>query len=495
MLTLLTAAMCLNAAATADRPPNIIFIYTDDQAAWSIGASGNRDVKTPNIDRLGAEGARLTNCFAATPVCSPARAAMMASRYGTEVGITDWINPVTEPELGLDPAIVTWPRVLAEARYDTALLGKWHLGTQDRFHPTRFGFKRFIGFRAGSAKPKDPTLEINGKPQQLSGFLTAILSDYAAAYIREQRDRPFLLCVNHRSPHSPYTPVADDVWEQYKASDPLLPLYPNLDVEAIRTKMREYLASVAELDRGVGTILEALKQSGQEGNTIVVYTSDQGYNIGHHGVLHKGNATWMTLDKRNIPAGTPETQRSNIFDTSLRVPCAIRWPARIKPGMIVTQTISGVDWFPTFVAAAGAALPKGQPVRGRDFTPLLRGERIDWNNDLYAEYSQHHYTSADLRMYRTPEWKLVRDFRDPARDELYHLAVDPDEAVNLIASPEASTRQAREDLDMKLGARMRAIKDPILRAARPRQAGQRAARLYLKLCQPVERFGDRGRPG
>jgi uncharacterized sulfatase len=469
---LLLSSLLIAPAVAA--PPNIVFIYTDDQGAWTV-ADGHPDLRTPNIDRIGRQGAVLTNCFATTPVCSPARASVMTGRYGTELGITDWINPQTEPQVGLPSDVVAWPQRLADAGYDTALFGKWHLGMQERHHPTHFGFKTFVGFLGGSNKPENPTLEIDGKEQKVAGFLTDILTDHAARFIREHRDRPFLCCLHHRSPHSPYVPVPDPVWDRFIALDPVMPVYPNLDIDRMKKPMREYLASVADIDRTVGRLLIAIDEAGLTDNTIVVFTSDQGYNVGQHGVWHKGNATWVTRDKANLKAATPESQRSNIFDTSLRVPAMIRWPGVIKPGTVVSHSVAGVDWYPTFCAAAGTTPPAGQTIRGKDFAPLLRGQPVAWDDELYAEYSQHHYTTADLRMWRTPEWKLVRDFLNAGKDELYNLKADPDEANNLIASADPQIRQVFERLNAKLLARMHEINDPVLKRT-PTNAASAPAR-------------------
>ncbi|MYA80713.1 MAG: sulfatase-like hydrolase/transferase, partial [Acidobacteriia bacterium] len=139
--------------------PNIVFIFTDDQAPWALGASGYPHALTPNIDRLFNEGAYLVNAFTTKPVCSPSRAGLMASRYGSELGLTEWIHPRREPELGLDPTVVTWPEVLQRNGYRTGLVGKWHLGVPDRYHPTRTGFEYFMGFRTGGTTPSNPVLE------------------------------------------------------------------------------------------------------------------------------------------------------------------------------------------------------------------------------------------------------------------------------------------------------------------------------------------------
>jgi len=157
-------------ALEADRP-NIVFIYTDDQAPFAVAAAGDERFITPHIDRIFFEGAHLTQSFVTTPVCSPSRAGLIASRYGTEMGITDWINPRSEASLGLAPQTTTWPQLLARAGYRTALFGKWHLGTEDQYHPTEFGYHEFMGIRTGGCPPKNPVLELpDGRVEKVEGF-------------------------------------------------------------------------------------------------------------------------------------------------------------------------------------------------------------------------------------------------------------------------------------------------------------------------------------
>ena len=163
ILFTLATFVVLGSPAWAAERPNILFLFTDDQAPWAIGVSGYPHAKTPNLDRLAKSGAYLVNSFTTTPVCSPSRASLMTSRYGSELGITDWIHPRREPQLGLDPDLVTWPEVLREAGYHTGLVGKWHLGVPDRFHPTKTGFDYFMGFRTGGTRPSNPILEKNGQ--------------------------------------------------------------------------------------------------------------------------------------------------------------------------------------------------------------------------------------------------------------------------------------------------------------------------------------------
>ena len=179
--------------------PNIVFLYTDDQAQWAVGAYGNREIKTPNLDRLARRGAIFRNAFTVTPVCSPSRAALMTSRYPSELGIADWIDPRKEPDIGLAPAAITWPELLKGFGYATMLAGKWHLGTRDEFHPTRQGFDRFFGFRDGSNQPIDPRLEVDGQVRQLKGSLPDLLVDEGLSFIDRHRQGPFLLSIHFRA--------------------------------------------------------------------------------------------------------------------------------------------------------------------------------------------------------------------------------------------------------------------------------------------------------
>lgn len=444
--------------------PNVLFIVTDDQAEWSMGCSGNREARTPNMDRLAREGARLTNCFTPTPVCSPSRVAILASRYGSEMGIFDWINPQSEPTLGLDPGTAAWPRLLAEKGYRTGLIGKWHLGTEDRFHPSKFGYQYFMGFRAGGTTPRDPELEVDGQVKKVEGYVVDLLTDDAVRFVERNAEEAFALSVHYREPHRPYTPLPDSERTFSEGVEPTLPNpeYPDLDVEQVKKLTKEYLGSVAAIDRNVGRMLDALDRLKLTEKTLVIFTSDHGYNIGHHGIWHKGNASWLL--KKN-PPGTeniPEGKRPNVFDTSLRVPALVRWPGKIPAGRVVARTVTHLDWFPTVLAACGAKEPAEVVLRGKSVLPLLSGEgTFDRNDDLYVEYSVHHTMRADMRMYRTPEWKLKVDLLNQGRDELYDLAADPGETVNLIELGTPSAKRAYETLKEKIVERIRDVRDPL----------------------------------
>ena len=452
------------AVAADGTRPNIVFVYTDDQAPTAIGISGNPDLRTPRMDQLCRDGARLVNAFVTTPVCSPSRATLMTGCYASELGIDDWIHPRQEPALGLDPRRVTWPELLLKAGYRTGLVGKWHLGTQDRFHPTRNGFEYFMGFRTGGNRPQNPVLEIDGVNKTFQGFTADILTDHALQYVRKHRQDTFLLCLHYRAPHAAWLPVADVDWQPYKNLDPRIPnpKFPNLNVARIKKMTREYYASVASVDRNLGRLLDELDQLGLRDKTVVIFTSDHGYNLGHNGVWYKGNAQWQLtqLPKQRWPH-IPARQRPNLYDQSLRVPAAVRWPGVISPGTVVRQTVSNLDWYSTLLAIAGVTPAESQSVRGRSFLPLLRGESLEWDNSLYAEYNMKHGAQTRMRALRAEGWKLMIDFANPGRKELYHLTEDPAETVNLADSERKDAQRIQRRFRAEIVRRMRELGDRV----------------------------------
>ncbi|MBX6313822.1 MAG: sulfatase-like hydrolase/transferase [Isosphaeraceae bacterium] len=439
-------------ASGAEPParPNLVFLYTDDQARWAVGAYGNREVQTPSLDRLAREGALFRNAFTCTPVCSPSRAGMFTSRYPTQVRIDDWINPSVEPDLGLDPSAILWPELLKANGYASALLGKWHLGTQPQFHPTRQGYDHFFGFLGGGNTPMNPTLEVAGKPTRLIGSLPDLLVDEAIRFLESHRNGPFLLSVHFRAPHAPYAPVPEVDSAPFRDLDPTIPDVPGLPRQRVKQLTREYYASVHSVDRNVGRLLDRLDALGLTNNTIVIFTSDHGYMIGHHGLWHKGNASWLVEGKTG--------RRPNMFDDAIRVPLLVRWPGVVRPGSVVDPVVSNLDLFPSILEMVGLGVPENLRVEGRSFVPLLRGESITWDDTLFGQYDMHHGAQANMRMIRTPEWKLIRHLEPGGSDELYDLAHDPGETRNLADS--AEHRDRLSTLSARLGDWMASIRDP-----------------------------------
>ena len=464
---LLSALCFLFSAPSVAAParPNILFIMTDDQGPWAWGGGGHPDARTPNLDRLRAEGAHLANYLVTTPVCSPARASMLTSRYGTELGIPDYLAESDPPVKGLDPALPAWPRVLRDAGYRTAHIGKWHVGAQDESHPRAFGYDYFAGWRHGAMVSKDPVVEFPEGERKVEGFSSDIVTDIALDLIAKEDNRPFLISLHFWAPHAnanknaegdrTWMPLHDDDWNLFKDLKPTLPepRHPDLDVPRAERMTREYLASVHSVDRNLGRILAALDAQGLTDNTLIVFTSDHGYNLAHHDIWHKGTASWLLKDD--------QSSRTNLWDTSVRAPAILRWPAGIAAGTTVTRTTSNLDWFPSLLSLAGVNIPEGSLLRGQNFAPLLRGESPPWNDFFFIQYDQRENNegAGNLRGFRTPEWKLVRDFRNPGRDELYHLAADPGELNNLIGSQDPEGKSARAMLQVSLEASMVAIGD------------------------------------
>jgi arylsulfatase A-like enzyme len=438
---------------------NLISIVTDDQAAWSVGAYGNRESRTPSMDRLAREGARFVNAFVTTPVCSPSRAGFLTGLYGTQVGITDWISPrQAEDGIGLPPSTTTWPEVLQRNGWRTGLFGKWHLGTQPQFHPSRHGIDRFFGSLAGSFAPMDPELEMNGTLAKRQGAGSDLVMDEALRFVDENRNRPFAALIHFREPHTPYGPMPEADTMPFADLEATLPEWKALDASQVRQWYRGYYASVHAADRNIGRLLAKLDELKLADTTIVMFTSDHGYNIGHHGIHTKGNGWW-------VAGGVTGPKRPNMFDTSLRVPLIVRWPGTVQPGMEIRESVILLDTFASVLGMLGLPAAGDAAQHGEDFSPLLRGRTIpEWRDTIFGQYDLHNGGLAYMRMIRTPQWKLVRHHFAEGLDELYDLKDDADERRNLYN--DEKHRATREALQRRLTGWQRSIDDPILRDAR-----------------------------
>jgi uncharacterized sulfatase len=438
----------------------------DDHGPWAFGRSGAPNVITPNLDKLASQGGVLHNYYGMSAVCSPARGCLMTSRYSTEIGIPDFLGE--DPEIGLEQDYITWPKLFSESGYSTALFGKWHLGELDRHHPTAHGYQEFKGWRIGAGISKDPVIEIEGENRKVEGYTPDIITDYATDFIERKHQEPFLLSLHFWAPHAnqgvttedgdrTWHPLKDEDWDLFKDMDPVIPNpdYPKLDIPRVKRMMKEYLAAVHSIDRNVGRVMEKLKELGIEDNTIIVYTSDNGYNIGHHGIWHKGNGWWILTDNRG--------GRPNLYDNSLRLPAIVRWHGVVPAGSEYNSTLTSLDWFPTLCNAADIDFSK-YTVRGKDIKPVFENKADSWDNDLFAQYEMWDWnqTGSSLRTYRMPRWKLVKDFKGKVSDELYYLYDDPSEMRNLINVNESQVKKHKKQLNEQLIKAMRKINDPDL---------------------------------
>ncbi|MBE7539209.1 MAG: sulfatase-like hydrolase/transferase [Opitutaceae bacterium] len=458
-----TAREC-SAQTGGARRPNIVFVMTDDQATWSVGAYGNKQAVTPNIDRLAREGVLLRNAFVPSPVCSASRATFLTGLYGTEVGITDFLaGSEVAAGFGLPPETLTWPEVLQQQGYVTGLSGKWHLGTQPQFHPTNQGFDWFFGYMGAVNVPMNPPLEQDGTVRTFQGPISDILTDHAIGFIEKNREHPFALLLHFREPHLKYTPMPEVDQEAYRGREVAGAKFPGLDQQEVDQYTREYLVSVHAVDRNLGRLLKRLEELKLQDNTIVVFTSDHGYMIGQHGLHTKGNAWWM------FPGIPHNTKRPNMFEETIRIPFIVRWPGHIPAGSQASEPFSSVDNFATVLGLMGVPVPSGSRQHGADFSPRLRGGEVTWRDAMFGQYDLISGGLAHMRMIRTSRWKLVRHYLSLELDELYDLQNDPGEQYNLYRPGRAGGRadgldipSVKQELQERLYAWQREIKDPLL---------------------------------
>jgi choline-sulfatase len=310
--------------------------------------------------------------------------------------------------------------ILVGAGYSCGLAGKWHLG--DSLNPNRNGDYNFwYAMPEGSSRYNDAEMIWEGKVVKTTGYITDRITDKAIEFLAANRDQPFFLNVEYNAPHSPYTGQPKDLVDLFAgipfASIPKLPPHPwassMLELFGRREPLEQYFAACAGVDRGVGRILAALDKLGLTGNTLVVYTSDQGFCTGHHGVWGKGNGT----------------NPRNAYDTSLQIPMIFSHPGHLKPGRTPDILVSAYDFLPTVLDYLRVSISDSNNRPGRSFAPLLRGDpQPNWPDAVFAEYGQ-------LRMIRTQDWKYIHR-ANGGPFELYHLATDPDETTNLVDKPE-----------------------------------------------------------
>jgi N-acetylglucosamine-6-sulfatase len=445
---LLSVLFSSNAGAT--ERPNFVFIMTDDQAADAVGYKGRYSwLETPNIDRLAAEGAVFENFFVSTSLCSPSRAAILTGAYGH-------INGVTYNEQS-DPQIPIFPSMLQVAGYQTAYIGKWHMAHHAR---PRAGFDYWLSFK-GQGTYTHPKLNVNGVETQIEGYTTDLLTDYAEAWLRTEREgaKPFCLFVMHKANHDPMTPAprhvdawpgqvfsdtpesfASDMsdrpaWQRHAARygvhnevfhqnrdqpTPARIAPTNWDDWPLQKKMMNHLRCILAVDESVGRIYETLKAIGELDNTVLVFTSDNGYFLGEH----------RRNDKRLA------------YEESIRVPFVMRYPAVISAGTMVDASCMNIDVAPTFLELAGAE--RSAQFQGLSLLPVLNGETpADWRDYIFYQYFQETYAPGIPTMLavRTDRWKYIHHPDLPGDiGELFDLTADPKEMRNLYLHPEYALR-------------------------------------------------------
>ena len=484
----LSLAPMLGSCTRKEQRPNILFIMSDDHAAQAISCYGSKINKTPNIDRLASEGMRFDNCFCTNSICTPSRAVIMTGKYSHKNGVLTLNDD-------FDGTQQTFPKLLQQAGYYTGMIGKWHLKTE----PTGFDYYNVL---PGQGLYFDPIMKESGKPWESGrrggvvhkGYVTDVITDFTLSFLKDRpKDKPFCLMYHHKAPHDMWEydekhahlyedvdiPEPDNLFDDYRnrgqaikrttqkigmeetvflhgtQGDQFSAVRSEIgNLPEVEQKKRAYqyfikafLRCVSSIDDNIGRVLDYLDESGLAENTIVVYTADQGFFLGEHGLF----------DKRFM------------YEESLRMPFIVRYPRGIKPGSVSEDIALNVDFAETFLDYAGGSIP--QDMQGRSLRPLLEGETPgDWRKSMYYRYWMHrpHFNVAAHFGVRTDRYKLIYyyglplgaagalDEPTPPEWELFDLQKDPAEMNNVYDDPayagvvnelKAELRRLRKELE------------------------------------------------
>ena len=446
--------------ADSSQRPNLIFIMADDHARHAMSAYGSRINETPNLDRIADGGMRFDNTFCTNSICTPSRASILTGTYNHVNGVTTLNTP-------MDNGLQTFPKLMQAAGYQTAMFGKWHLGEGTAHEPT--GFDEWTILR-GQGRYHNPEFISPRGEEVIEGYVTDIITDLTLDWIRDRNpDKPFAVMAHHKAPHSGWEPnekhahmyndttipEPETFWDDYSTRTAaalaakcrmtdLKDHELNVDVPEglsesdeiswwYQQYIKDYLRCIASIDDNAGKLLDYLEESGLAGNTIVVYTSDQGFFLGDHG--------WF--DKRFM------------YEESLAMPLLIRYPDGIAAGSDCSDFVLNVDFAPTFLDLAGIDIPP--EMQGTSFLPLLSGETpVGWQTSMYYRYWMHRDGAHNIFAHygvRTHDHKLIYFYNDPLDQpgafgpidppewELYDLTADPAEINNVYGNPDYADKQ------------------------------------------------------
>ena len=414
--------------------PNILLILADDHGYGDVSVHGGPGVQTPHIDSIASDGMRFSRFYANSCVCSPSRAALMTGRYPDLVGVPGVIRQAEDDSWGyFDPAATTLPDMLRSAGYHTMHIGKWHLGLEDENHPCKRGFDEFHGFiddmmddywthrRYGKNGMRH-----NHEVIDPEGHATDLFTDWAVDYVhdRQQQEQPFFLYLAYNAPHTPIQPPEEWI-ERVKQREP-----------ALDEKRATYNALVEHMDDGIGKVLHALGESGAAGNTLVIYTSD--------------NGGWLPAGACNDPL---RGGKCDMHEGGIRVPFMARWPGHIEAGSVSEQVAILMDMFPTLCEVAGVAVE--HEIEGRSILPVFRGCSVDFA-DRYLYWVRREgwhwgarYVGQDYHAVRQGDLKLLHnDAFSPL--ELYDLAADEKEANDLVGADHARMGDLRRYMQWQI---------------------------------------------
>jgi arylsulfatase A-like enzyme len=398
-------------AAESSARPNIIFILIDDLRWDEVDYPF---VRAPNIQCLAREGVRFRNAFVSTPLCSPSRASFPTGQYAHTHGITDNTDRSARSH-----ELVTFPRLLHDAGYETAFVGKWHMGLDNNPRP---GIDHWVSVK-GQGSYLDPEFNVNGERKKISGYFTDILNQFAVDFLKRKHSKPFLLYIAHKAVHPDLIQNADGSLSDPSAgkfipaerhkhlyADAQIPHRPNYGKppdgkpallrqigdlpplgpttvtgdETIRNRLR----MLASVDEGLGEIFKTLEAQKQLDNMLIIFTSDEGYFYGEHGL---------------------SVERRLAYEESARIPLFMRYPKLIKPGSTIDQMELSLDLAPTLLEIGGA--PAAKDMQGRSLVPLLRGGKVPWRDSFLIEYFSDkvfpRVSEMGYQCVRTDRWKLI----------------------------------------------------------------------------------------
>ena len=441
------------------KSPNLVVILVDDLRFDETGASGHPYMKTPNIDRLAQEGARFANAFHTTPLCSPNRACIVTGQYASRHGIIDNVG-----REAMSHRLANYHLELKRLGYETAHIGKWHMGNDAAPRP---GYDTWISFR-GQGTITDPVFWEGGREVELKGYVTDLLNQRALEFVSRRRDKPFALFLAHKAVHPDVQQKQDGTIDLATMRGYVLPerhenLYrdanypprPNVrplaqvlkdkpawkEVFELRGRpesrpfleglgsgtqeeIRRRAAMMASVDEGIGALLKALEARGVLDDTLVLFLGDNGFFFGEHGL---------------------GAERRFAYEEGIRTAFFVRYPRLVKPGTVIEPMVIALDIAPTMIELAGAR--PGKHIQGRSFVPLLRGRNAGWRKAFLIEYYNESawpwIVGMSYKAVRTERAKLIHWVHKQDVDELYDLARDPYEVRNVIRKPAYSNVRAR----------------------------------------------------
>ena len=396
------------------RRPNILFILADDLGYGDLSSYGRPDYRTPRLDGLAREGLKFTSAYAASAVCTPTRCALVTGRYPQRlaVGLEEPLRKSSPTNTGLPAGHPTVASLLEANGYETALIGKWHLGWKPEFGPNRHGYQKFFGILSGAADYFTHRASEGGRPPDLgeggdlredlepiesAGYLTDLWSHKAAEFVARSRSKPFFLSLHYNAPHSPWEGPADaDVDHSGHGPGPM----------KAGGSLEVFAAMMRSLDTGVGRVLDALEGAGRTGDTLVVFTSDNGGEIySYH---------WPF-----------SFQKPRLWEGGIRVPAIVRWPGVIPGGRATDQAAITMDWTATVLAATGTPADPSCPLDGEDLLPVCTGRSDVHDRLLFWRMSRPDALGDAARI---GKWKYLKEKDE---EHLFDLSLDPGEKNDL----------------------------------------------------------------